>query len=100
MIYSLENNILSVAISTRGVELQSIIHKDFGLEYMWSGAPKFWNKKSPVLFSIVGELKNNSYMYNEKTYELGRHGFARNMEFEVTEQDEDTITCTLNSTEE
>jgi galactose mutarotase-like enzyme len=100
MIHSLQNNILSVAISSTGAELQSIIHKDFGLEYMWSGDPKFWNKKSPVLFPIVGELKNNSYMYNEKTYELGRHGFARDMEFELTEQDEDTITCTLNSNKE
>jgi len=100
MIYSLQNNILSVAISTKGAELQSIIHKDFGLEYMWSGDPKFWGKKSPVLFPIVGGLKNNSYQYNGKSYQLNRHGFARDMEFEVTGQDEDGIVFTLNSNEE
>src|SRR4051794_22447680 len=100
MIYSLENNILSVAISTRGVELQSIIHKDFGLEYMWSGDPKFWGKKSPVLFPIVGELKNNSYQYKDKSYQLNRHGFARDMVFEVTKQDKEGIVFTLSSNEE
>jgi galactose mutarotase-like enzyme len=100
MIHSLQNNILSVAISAKGAELQSIIHKDFGLEYMWSGDPKFWGKKSPVLFPIVGGLRNNSYQYKVKSYRLNRHGFARDMEFEVTEQDEYGIVFTLSSSEE
>jgi len=100
MIHSLQNNILSVAISTKGAELQSVIHKDFGLEYMWSGDPKFWGKKSPVLFPIVGGLKNDTYQYKGKNYQLNRHGFARDMEFEVAQQDEDGIIFTLNSNEE
>ncbi|HRH47560.1 MAG TPA: aldose 1-epimerase family protein [Panacibacter sp.] len=100
MIHSIHNNELSVAISSKGAELQSIIHKDFGLEYMWSGDAAFWGKKSPVLFPIVGGLKNNSYEYKNKTYYLPRHGFARDMEFEVTEQQEDFIVFTLKSNEE
>jgi galactose mutarotase-like enzyme len=100
MIHSFQNNMLSIAVSSKGAELQSIIHKDFGLEYMWSGDPKFWGKKSPVLFPVVGALKNNSYQYKGKSYQLGRHGFARDMEFEVSEQDKDSITFTLNSNEE
>ncbi len=68
MIHSLQNSMISIAISSKGAELQSIIHKDFGLEYMWSGDPKFWGKKSPVLFPLVGALKNNSYRYKGKTY--------------------------------
>ena len=100
MIYSIHNNELSVAISSKGAELQSIIHKDFGLEYMWSGDPAFWGKKSPVLFPIVGGLKNNEYQYNNKTYNLPRHGFARDMEFEVAEQEDAGIKLTLKSNEE
>ena len=99
MIHSIHNNELSVAISTKGAELQSIIHKSFGLEYMWGGDAVFWGKKSPVLFPIVGGLKDNSYHYNGKTYQLPRHGFARDMEFEVTEQREDFIVFTLKSNE-
>lgn len=100
MIYSIQNNELSVAISSKGAELQSIIHKDFGLEYMWSGDASFWGKKSPVLFPIVGGLKNNTYQYNGQSYTLPRHGFARDMEFEITEQEKDAITFTLSSNAE
>lgn len=100
MIHSIHNNELSVAISTKGAELQSIINKDFGIEYMWGGDAAFWGKKSPVLFPIVGGLKNNSYQYNGKNYQLPRHGFARDMEFAVTAQEEDSITFTLNSNED
>lgn len=100
MIHSIHNNLLSVAIDTKGAELQSIIHKDFGMEYMWSGDAKFWGKKSPVLFPIVGTLKNNSYQYKGNKYHLSRHGFARDMEFEVMEPSDAAITFVLNSNEQ
>ena len=93
--FTLENDNLKVTISAKGAELQSIYNKHTKLEYLWSGDPKFWAKKSPVLFPIVGELKNNNYNYNGKTYQMGRHGFARDMEFEVTEQTATSITFTI-----
>jgi galactose mutarotase-like enzyme len=82
----LSNDHLSVTIAEKGAELQSLTRKDPGLEYLWSGDPVFWGKKSPVLFPVVGGLKNNSYTYKGQTYTLGRHGFARDMEFSVAEQ--------------
>ena len=95
--YSLSNSLITVSISAKGAELQSIQHKENGLEYMWSGDPTFWGKKSPVLFPIVGGLKNNTYQYKGKSYTLGRHGFAREKEFTVTEQTENSIRFTLES---
>ncbi len=100
MIYTIHNNELSIAIASKGAELQSIINKDFGIEYIWSGDAAYWAKKSPVLFPIVGGLKNNSYQYKGNIYYLPRHGFARDMEFTVTAQEEDTITFTLSSNKE
>lgn len=100
MIYQIHNNILAVAVTTKGAELQSIISKDTGIDYMWSGDPAFWGKKSPVLFPIVGGLKNNQYRHNGNTYTLGRHGFARDMEFTVTEQLKESISFTLADSEE
>lgn len=79
------NEYLQVRISAAGAELQSIIRKDNQLEYLWSGDPAFWGKKSPVLFPVVGGLKENTYQYKGQSYQLGRHGFAREMEFTVTE---------------
>jgi galactose mutarotase-like enzyme len=99
-IHQIHNHILAVAVATKGAELQSIINKTTGIEYMWSADPAFWGKKSPVLFPIVGGLKNNQYSYNGNTYTLGRHGFARDMEFTITEHLKDTITFTLVDSEE
>src|SRR6476620_3803770 len=96
---TLENDHLKVQIKTKGAELDSLYSKDTNLEYLWSGDAKFWNKKSPILFPIVGTLKENNYYYNNKPYKLTRHGFARDMEFAVTAQSETEATLTLNDDE-
>ena len=73
----LENEILKVVISEKGAELQSLVHKENGIEYIWSGDAAYWGKHSPILFPIVGALKQDTYLYKEKAYQLPRHGFAR-----------------------
>ena len=93
--HSLSNDFLIVSISAKGAELQHVIHTQSGLDYMWSGDPAFWGKKSPVLFPIVGGLKNNTYQYKGVSYSLDRHGFAREKNFLVTEQTDNSITFTL-----
>lgn len=98
--FVLENQILRVSIEAKGAELKSVYRKDTGLEYMWSGDPAFWGKTSPVLFPIVGALKNNSYNYAGKSFQMARHGFARDMPFMPGEQLTDSITFTLESSEE
>jgi galactose mutarotase-like enzyme len=77
---TLKNDILSASIHPKGAELQSLLHKN-GIQYMWSGDPSFWGKHSPVLFPIVGTLKNDSYFFDGNEYKLPRHGFARDMMF-------------------
>ncbi|TDH22975.1 aldose 1-epimerase family protein [Segetibacter sp. 3557_3] len=96
----ISNENLLVQVSPKGAELQSIANKETGLEYLWSGDPAFWPKKSPVLFPIVGGLKNNTYTFNDKSYNLGRHGFARDMAFTVTAQSSGQVTFTLESNEQ
>lgn len=67
----------------KGAELVSI--KVDGLEKMHDGE-SFWNRHAPVLFPIVGKLKNGKTIINGKEYEMGQHGFARDMEFEHIEE--------------
>ncbi|TDP61309.1 aldose 1-epimerase family protein [Flavobacterium dankookense] len=74
---------LSATISSKGAELKSLSNSQTKREYIWNGNPEFWGKHSPILFPIVGTLKNNSYSYNDKNYELPRHGFARDLNFEL-----------------
>lgn len=80
---ALENEHLKVVISSKGAELQSLINKQSAMEYLWSGDEKYWAKRSPVLFPIVGGLKGGEYIYKNKKYALERHGFARDKEFNV-----------------
>lgn len=76
----IENKILRAVISSKGAELQSLFNKETGIEHMWSGAAA-WPKHSPVLFPIVGSLKNDTYYYQQNSYHLPRHGFAREKTF-------------------
>lgn len=61
--------------------------------------PAYWAKKSPVLFPIVGGLKKNTYTYKGKDYELGRHGFARDNNFELVAETDSSLTFSLKSDE-
>lgn len=94
---SVENDNLLVKIKSKGAELVSIRSKETGVEYMWSGDPTFWAKTSPILFPIVGTLKEDTYLYKSKAYNLPRHGFARDMEFQVTESANDYAVFALTS---
>lgn len=98
--FRIENEQLVVAVNTKGGELDSIYSKQTKLNYLWSGDPAFWNRKSPVLFPIVGQLKDNKYIYNDREFSLSRHGFARDREFTCTLHNNHSIVMTLESDEE
>jgi len=95
--FSLENDHLTIEVRARGAELTRIFSKTTGLEYLWEGDPAYWGKHSPVLFPIVGTLKNGTYFFENKAYKLSRHGFARDMDFELAARDERSLTFALSS---
>jgi len=96
---TISNSILKASIKHAGAELFSIKNNQNN-EYIWEGNPDFWGKHSPVLFPIVGTLKNNTYTINGKEYHLPRHGFARDMDFELIEKTENKAIFSLKSSEE
>lgn len=96
----LENEEIKLGFITKGAELRSIEHKKTGLNYLWKGDPEFWGKFSPVLFPIVGGLKNDTYLFHGKTYHLSRHGFARDNEFEFQQISDSEILFTLSDNAE
>ena len=95
----IKNTFLTATINSFGAELCSLKNKE-NKEYIWEGNPDFWGKHSPILFPIVGTLKNNSYHYNNKEYHLSRHGFAREMDFELVDKKENSVTFSIQSSEE
>ncbi|NDP26584.1 MAG: aldose 1-epimerase family protein [Flavobacterium sp.] len=99
MTTTISNSNLTAQIKHFGAELFSL-KNSANKEYIWEGNPAFWGKHSPILFPIVGTLKNNSYLYNEDEYHLSRHGFAREMEFKLIEKSEKSATFSLISSVE
>lgn len=96
----LENEELRIEINRFGAELARIYGKRNDTEYLWSADPKYWKRSSPVLFPFVGSLKNKEYRFEGKTYPMGQHGFARDMEFVVDSQSESEAWFSLTSNEE
>ena len=93
----IENESLSVEIAELGAEVRSVLHKGTELSYMWSGDPAYWGRVSPVLFPIVGRLKDGRYTAEGKTYEISQHGFLRDAVFEVAETQAASVTFTFES---
>ena len=95
----IKNSVLTAEIKHFGAELISL-KTNLNKEYIWEGNPDFWGKHSPILFPIVGTLKNNSFHHNGMEYHLSRHGFARDMEFELTDATENSATFSIQSSDE
>lgn len=89
MIHKIIYNDISAEINSLGAELIQF-SKD-NINYIWKVDDNFWNKTSPILFPIVGRLKNDSYFLDGTNYKMTRHGFARNHEFSVVNKTENSI---------
>lgn len=100
MEFTLANEYITVVSKDKGAELCSIKSKSSNLEYLWQADPAFWNRHAPVLFPIVGRLRDDKTIIAGKEYSMTQHGFARDMIFEVVEHSSSTITYRITSSEE
>ena len=96
---NLKNEQLSIIVSEKGAELQSIKDAN-GKEYLWQGDPQYWNRRSPILFPLVCSVNNDTYRVDGKEYHLPRHGFARDTDFTLIYQSDRKVTFALESSEE
>jgi galactose mutarotase-like enzyme len=94
---TLSSDKLSARLSPIGAELKSLLETATGRELIWPGNAEYWNRSSPVLFPIVGKLRNNTYSFGGKQYQLTQHGFARDLPFTIIEQSGNRILFRLES---
>lgn len=97
-IKKISNEQLSIEVGEFGAELQSI--KKDGLEYLWQGNPDFWGRRAPVLFPIVGKLKHGRYTYDDASFQLSGHGFARDKAFKLIDGSDEAVIYELKSDKE
>ena len=75
------NDTIKAIINPVGAELEGLFINDINI--LWERNEQIWNSQSPILFPIVGGLKDGYYIYNDDVYKLPSHGFVRNMDFKV-----------------
>jgi len=77
--HALWNGRVSATVKADGAELCSL--RDVaGEEMLWQAAP-VWPRHAPVLFPIVGRLKDDRLLHQGRSYRLTQHGFARDRRF-------------------
>ncbi len=99
MMIRMEHEGAEMKIALKGAELLEYRGKD-GRDRLWSGDKTVWGRVSPVLFPAIGAVKDGGATIAGKKYAIPRHGFARDMMFEVTEQGDDFVTLTAHENEE
>ncbi|BCN30531.1 aldose 1-epimerase family protein [Anaeromicropila herbilytica] len=96
----LKNEELTITIDNFGAELSSIKDTKTGVEYLWNADETYWKRHSPVLFPIVGSLKDKQYSYNNNVYSMSQHGFARDKSMDIVKKEENEIWFQLVADEE
>lgn len=96
----LQNENLIVESVSNGAELTRIYSKKFNKDILWNGDIKFWGRRSPILFPIVGRLKDNVTTIENQTYSMGQHGFARDMIFQIIDSSPSHVSYRLVANEE
>ncbi|MCW2238452.1 aldose 1-epimerase family protein [Azospirillum canadense] len=77
--HTIDNGRLSATIKADGAELCSLRTAD-GVELLWQAGPE-WPRHAPVLFPIVGRLKDDRLLHDGASYRMTQHGFARDRRF-------------------
>ena len=88
---------MKIKTNLLGAELTSVIYNN--QERIHNGEA-FWKRHAPILFPIVGQLKNNETIIAGKNYSMAQHGFARDMLFDKIEETEEKCIYVLKSNEE
>lgn len=90
---------LRCVIARRGAELRSLTDHPGAAgvaeEFIWQRDPAVWGDSAPILFPVVGRLKDGSYTHAGRRYRLPIHGFARFHDFAVQELRADSATLVL-----
>lgn len=94
MQFHIKFNNNSAVVDSYGGELISFKDKN-GTEYIWNGDPNYWPGRSPLLFPVIGCLKDSTTYIAGKPYKMANHGFARNSDFQVVEVTDTSVTFQL-----
>ena len=99
MRFMLNSKAAIVEVDSFGAELKSFTDM-IGTQYLWQGDPKYWHGQAPILFPMVGRLREDKAVIGGKEYSMKRHGIARNLEFRAMTHDSSSVILSLTADEE
>jgi galactose mutarotase-like enzyme len=91
--HTLRSDDITAIVAPEGAELISLKNRQ-GLELLWQAGP-LWPRHAPILFPIVGRLKNDELRHRGKVYPMTQHGFARDSRFDWSERGPSSCTLVL-----
>lgn len=97
MLHTIENAVIKISVADRGAELKSLRELADGTEYIFDGDPTWWKYSSPILFPIVGKVRDGKYRAEGKEFSLPQHGFARTSDFWLVDASANSIAFALES---
>jgi galactose mutarotase-like enzyme len=101
MTHSISNQILALSVQHKGVEISSLKSLKTNTEYIWDANPSIWGSHAPVLFPIIGALKDGLCQIDGKQYAIPKHGIIRhNDKLELITQEENSLEFQLRSSAE
>ena len=71
-----------------------------GTEYLWQADPAVWGRHAPLLFPLIGRLQDSQYTLDGRAWSISTHGFARDAQFQVSEQGPTALSFQLEDSEE
>ena len=89
---------LTADIALQGAELVRLRDEE-SRDLLWNGDPGFWTGRSPILFPIVGRLKDDHLFVDGVAYPMRQHGLARISAFELIERDDTSCRLRLSADE-
>ena len=90
MLATITNGVYTAQVDPLGAQLVSLKGPE-GFEHLWVGYPQYWKEHAPVLFPIVGALRDNRTQIGGEWYSMNRHGFAKASQFTLVEEGKDRL---------
>lgn len=84
----------TAVISRKGAQMISFKGND-GREVIWQADPKVWASHAPVLFPVMGNVKDGKVIIDGNAYPMSKHGFCRDADFEVAKIGDDFVDLVL-----
>lgn len=97
MLYNIKNNSIILKISSHGAEVKSLVFN--GIERLHDSNPTYWNRSAPLLFPCIGTITDKQTTIDGKKYPLTKHGFIRDVDFQLLSHEESKISFVFKANE-